>query len=77
MVLVSGAPPHCLFRRWGAPRLGVAVELRYLDAPIDELVRRIETRNDKAGITRANLEEWQHVIEVPTPAELELFDAPA
>jgi predicted kinase len=63
--------------REGARRLGVAVELRYLDAPIDELVRRIETRNDKAGITRANLEEWQHVIEVPTPAELELFDAPA
>jgi predicted kinase len=62
--------------REGARRLGASVELRYLEAPLDELVRRIEARPNDPGITRAHLEEWQHVIEIPTPEELELFDAP-
>ncbi|MEY2418303.1 MAG: hypothetical protein QOG90_983 [Actinomycetota bacterium] len=61
--------------REGARRVGAAVELRYLDLPLDELVRRVETR-DREGITRAHLEEWQQLIEVPTEAELQLFDAP-
>ena len=32
-------------KRLGARALGVAVELHYLDVPIDELFRRIERRN--------------------------------
>jgi predicted kinase len=59
--------------REGARRLGVAVELHYLDVPIDELVRRVDARA-REGITRAHLEEWQQLIEVPTPEELALFD---
>ena len=62
--------------REGARRLGASVELRYLDAPFDELERRINARDNSIGITRAHLEEWQHLIEVPTPEERELFDPP-
>jgi predicted kinase len=61
--------------REGARRLGASVELHYLDVPLDELVRRVEDRN-REGITRAHLEEWQEVIEVPDQAEFALFDAP-
>ena len=59
--------------RAGARRLGASVELRYLDVPLDELERRVLARN-REGITRAHLEEWQHLIEVPTADELALFD---
>lgn len=61
--------------REGARHLGASVELRYLDLPLDELERRVLARA-REGITRAHLEEWQHVIEVPTPDELALFDTP-
>jgi predicted kinase len=61
--------------REGARRLGATVELRYLELPLDELVRRVDERN-REGITRAHLEEWQQAIEVPTDDELKLFDAP-
>ncbi|HVT78102.1 MAG TPA: ATP-binding protein [Acidimicrobiales bacterium] len=61
--------------REGARRIGVEVELCYLDLPLDELVRRVEYRN-REGISRAHLEEWQHVIEIPTEQELSLFDNP-
>ena len=56
-----------------------AVELRYLDVSFDELVRRVEARNSQPGsvvMTRANLEEWARLIEVPTADELALFDRP-
>ena len=63
--------------REGARALGAAVELRYLDVPLDELVRRVEARAWEAPpITRAHLEEWATVIEVPDAAELALFDPP-
>lgn len=61
--------------REGARALGAPVELHYLDAPIDELVRRVDARN-REGITRAHLEEWATVIEVPTAGEVALFDPP-
>ena len=61
--------------RAGARRLGAAVELRYLEAPLDELVRRVEARGEPV-MTRANLEEWSAMIEVPTVAEQALFDTP-
>ena len=61
--------------RLGARKLGAAVELRYLDVPLDELVRRVEARQGfDPPITRAHLEEWSHLIEVPTAEELSLFD---
>ncbi len=66
--------------REGARALGASVELRYLEVPLDELVRRVEIRNTQPGqttITRAHLEEWQDVIEIPTAEELALFDPPA
>jgi predicted kinase len=63
--------------REGARRLGAAVELIYLDVPLDELVRRVEARAwEHPPITRAHLEEWAQVIEVPTPEEFALFDPP-
>ena len=61
--------------RVGAHALGAAVELHYLDVPLDELVRRVQARG-REGITRAHLEEWSAAIEAPTPDELALFDTP-
>jgi predicted kinase len=65
--------------REGARALGASVELRYLEAPLDELVRRLEIRNQQPGettITRAHIEEWATIIDVPTPDEQSLFDRP-
>jgi predicted kinase len=65
--------------RLGARRLGVAVELHYLEAPIDELWRRLEIRNALAvpgtvPIKREDLEEWALQFEAPDAAEQALFD---
>ncbi|MEY2470149.1 MAG: hypothetical protein QOF21_2847 [Actinomycetota bacterium] len=61
--------------REGARALGAAVELRYLDAPLDELYRRVTERGGiDPPMTRANFDEWAAAIEVPTPSELALFD---
>ncbi len=67
--------------RSAARSLGVGVELHYLDVPVDELWRRVESRNleppwDSEPILRSHLEEWSHLIEAPDAAELALFDAP-
>jgi predicted kinase len=67
--------------RLAARELGVGVELHYLDAPQDELWRRIDVRNseppwDNCPISRAHLEEWTATFEAPDAAELALFDAP-
>ena len=60
--------------------LGVAVELHYLEAPIDELWRRLAARNEAAvpgtvPIKREDLERWALQFEAPDAAELALFDA--
>jgi predicted kinase len=65
--------------RLGARRLGVAVELHYLEAPIDELWRRLEIRNELAApgtvpIKREDLEKWALQFEAPDAAEQALFD---
>jgi len=65
--------------RTAARDLGVGVELHYLDAPADELWRRIEVRNsappwDTEPISRADLDEWMSVFQVPDASELALFD---
>ena len=68
--------------RTEARRLGVGVELHYLDAPLDQRWRRIEERNsappwEDEPISRAHLEEWQTLFEEPDAEEMALFDAPA
>lgn len=65
--------------RLAARSLGVAVELHYLDAPIDELWRRLEIRNQEgkpgtAPIEREDLDKWAQQFEAPDAAELALFD---
>ena len=64
-----------------ARALGVAVELRYLDVPVEELVRRVRARYaDRPGatvdITEAHLREWATMIEVPDADERARFDPP-
>ena len=65
--------------RLAARTLGVAVELHYLKAPVDELWRRLEIRNEEARagtapIGREDLERWARQFEAPDTAELALFD---
>ena len=63
--------------RDGARRLGAAVELHHLDVPVDELWRRISTRNrEDPPISRSDLERWATEIEPPDADERALFDAP-
>ena len=64
-----------------ARRIGVGVELHYLDVPVDELWRRLEERNsvppwDAAPIARADLDEWSAAFEAPDAEELALYDSP-
>jgi predicted kinase len=64
-----------------ARRLGVGVELHYLDVPTGELWRRIEARNseppwDAYPIRRADLDGWLRAFQAPDAAELALFDPP-
>jgi predicted kinase len=64
-----------------ARRLGVGVELHYLDVPLEELWRRIEARNseppwDHEPIGRADLDGWAELFQAPDAAELDLFDPP-
>ncbi len=67
--------------RSAARALGVGVELHFLEAPSEELWRRIEARNssppwDAHPIGRHDLEGWRRSFEAPDAAELALFDAP-
>ena len=62
-------------------RAGAAVELRFLDVPLEELWRRLDARNARVGagevvIDRASLESWWEMIERPTAEELARFDPP-
>lgn len=64
-----------------ARRLGVGVELHYLEVPADELWRRIEARNsappwDTEPIRRSDLDEWFDIFQAPDASELSLFDPP-
>ncbi len=64
-----------------ARNLEVAVELHYVNVPIDLLWRRIQARNleppwDGAPIPRARLIEWASTFQEPDAAELALFDPP-
>jgi predicted kinase len=67
--------------RDGGRRLGAAVELRFLDEPVDVLWTRIEDRGREEAwgsraITREELDEWAEAFEAPDPEELRLYDPP-
>jgi len=59
--------------------LGATVELHYLEAPVEELWRRLALRNEIAEpgtvpIERDDLEMWAQQFEAPDAVELSLFD---
>ena len=64
--------------REAARSLGVAVELRFLDAPYDDLVRRVVARHAAGGIaiTASHMERYRGIFEPPTDDELALYDPP-
>jgi predicted kinase len=61
-----------------ARRAGALVELRFLDAPVDELWRRVSARKAELGqstpITRAHLLEWSGQFEPPLTEEVSFYD---
>ena len=60
-----------------ARELGAAVELHYLDPPLDELFRRISARGaESPPITYDQLQSWSAAFQRPTSAELALYDPP-
>jgi predicted kinase len=61
-----------------ARSLGAAVELRFLDVPFDELVRRVVDRTAGGGIpiTAEHMEAYRRIFQRPTDEELSLFDPP-
>ena len=68
-------------KRLGARAFGVAVELRYLDASLEELIERAERRSASgewtaSPMTRAHFERWAQVFEPPDEEEMRLFDPP-
>lgn len=69
-----------LRREWARAN-GIAVELRFLDAPVEELTRRVAERNralpaDAPRIDPALVAFWDHRIQRPDADELALFDPP-
>jgi predicted kinase len=65
-------------KREAARTLGVAVELRFLDAPYEELVRRVGDRHGAGGlaITEGHMERYRGIFQAPTDDELALYDPP-
>jgi predicted kinase len=63
-------------KREAARTLGVAVELRFLDAPYDQLVRRVGARHSAGGIaiTESHMERYRGIFQPPTDDELALYD---
>jgi predicted kinase len=61
--------------REGARALGAAVELDFLDAPVNVLFDRIRLRdNESPSITIKELLEWNSEFQRPGPDEMSLFD---
>ena len=66
-------------RTWAQER-GMPVELRFLDVPFEELVRRVEARAGAGGtvpLTREMLAGFLPLFEAPDAAELALYDTAA
>jgi len=68
-------------KRAGARAIGAAVELRYLDVPLDELRRRLDRRAAEPDggplVTAADLSSWATIFQPPDAEELALFDQPS
>ena len=61
--------------RTRARELDAAVELHFLDAPVDELFRRIRGRNmETPAIEREDVVKWAEIFQRPTEEEMKLFD---
>jgi predicted kinase len=65
-----------------ARAVGAAVELRFLDAPLDVLWERVRVREadgvaNGRPLRRDDLEAYVAAFEAPDAAELDLYDAPA
>ncbi len=58
--------------------LGAAVELRFLDVPYDELLRRVVDRRADGGlaITESHMDAYRRSFQPPTEDELALYDPP-
>ena len=62
--------------REGARALGAAVELDFLEAPMDVLLDRIRQRNSESPpITSDDLAKWDGQFQRPSAEEMALFDA--
>ena len=61
-----------------ARSLGAMVELRFLDVPYEELVRRVVDRTASGGIpiTADHMARYRDIFQPPTDEELSLFDPP-
>ena len=63
------------FLRMGARALGAAVELHFLDAPVEVLFDRIRRRKmESPPATLDDLMKWSEIIERPSVEEMALFD---
>ena len=61
-----------------ARKLGAAVELHFLDAPVDVLFDRIRRRNTETPpITFGDIQKWARMFERPSSEEIALFDPPS
>jgi len=61
---------------------GIPVELRFLDVPFEELLRRVAARNDSddpytVPLTREMLVDYVPLFQPPDAAELALYDDPS
>ena len=68
-------------KRLGAWALGVAVELHYIDSPLEELIRRAQRRNTSgewsaSPMERAHFEQWATMFQPPDDDEFLLYDEP-
>jgi predicted kinase len=66
-------------KRLGARTLGVGVELRYVDAPLEELIERAERRNasgewSASPMRRSHFEQWETMFQPPDEEEFLLYD---
>jgi predicted kinase len=87
-ILKIGGPVVIEWGTWGkserdllrteAQQLGAAVELHFLDVPLDVLFDRVRKRKmETPAITRQDLEQWDKQFQRPSAEELELFDPPS
>ena len=65
-------------KRRDAKEIGVDTEMHYLDVPLEELKRRLESRNNnsahgQATVSNEVIEKFSTIFEAPDKIELELF----